>query len=69
MDVDIISESVEMPTEYEWGIHEWTWINEFTFLFDFHVLDVEYEASIENLLSEGTLSSEDHDLVISNLVR
>lgn len=69
MNVDIISKSVKMTTKDERSIHEWTRINKFTLLFDFHALDVEYEASIENLLSKGTFTSEDDYLIISDLIR
>ena len=58
-----------MSTEHQWGVHEWAGVHKLSFLSDRHFLDVEYEASIEDLLSKGTLSSENDDFVISDLVR
>ena len=69
MDVDIISKSVKVSTEHQWGVHERAGVDKLAFLSDRHFLDVEYEASIEDLLSKGTLSSENDDFVISDLVR
>jgi len=68
VDVDVVSEGVEVPAEHERGVHEWAWVNELTFLFDFHFLDIEYEASVENLLSQGAFSTENDDLVVRDLV-
>jgi len=69
VDVDVVSKGVEMPTEHEGSVHEWAWINKLTFFFDFHFLDIEYEASVENLLSQSTFPSENDDLIVSDLVR
>jgi hypothetical protein len=69
VDVDVISESVQVSSEHQRGVHERTGINELAFVRDCHFLDIEYEASIEDLLSQGTLSSENDDFVISDLVR
>jgi len=68
MDIDIVSECIHVASKDEWSIHEGAWINELTFLFDLHFLNVEQETSIEDLLSQGTLSSKDEYLIVSDLV-
>jgi len=69
VDVDVISKSIKVSAEHQWGVHERARVNKLSFLSDRHFLDVEYEASIEDLLSKGTLSSEDDDFIISDLIR
>jgi hypothetical protein len=68
VDIDIISKSVQVSAKHQGGVHERTRIDEFAFVRDSHFLDVEYEASIEDLLSNSALSSENDDFVISDLV-
>jgi hypothetical protein len=68
VDVNIIAKSIKVSSEYEWCIHEGTWVNKFALLSDLHLLDVEYKASIEDLLSEGALASKYENLIISDLV-
>lgn len=68
VDVDIVSKGVEITSENKRSVHEWAGINKLTFLFDFHFLDIEYEASIENLLSQSTLTSKNDDLIVGDLV-
>ena len=69
MDIDVISKSIKVSTKHQWGVHERARVDKLSFLSDRHFLDVEYEASIEDLLSKSTLSSEDDDFVISDLIR
>ena len=49
MNIDIVTEGVHVSTEHQGGIHERTWVYKFALFPNFHLLDVEYEASIENL--------------------
>ena len=68
MDVNIITESIHVSTEYQWRIHEGAWIHKLSLFLNLHLLDIEYEASIEDLLSNGTLASENHYFVVSDLI-
>lgn len=68
VDVDIVSESVEVAAKHERCVHERAWVNELAFLLDFHLLDVQDEAAIENEEGQRTLTSKDEDFVIGNLV-
>ena len=69
VNVDIITKCIHVSTKYQWSIHEWTWINKLSLFLNLHFLDVEYEASIEDLLGNGTLSTKNHDFIVCDLVR
>mgnify|MGYP007112324709 CR=1 FL=1 len=68
VDVDVISKGVEIASEHQGGVHERARVHEFAFFSHLHLLDVEYEAPVEDLRSQSTLSSENHDFVVSDLV-
>ena len=68
VDVNVVSEGEQITTEHQRSVHERARVHKLTFLLDFHFLDVEYEAPIENLLSQSALSSEDDDFIVSDLV-
>ena len=59
VDVNIISKSIKVATEHQGSVHERAWVYKLSFFSDLHLFDVEYEASIEDQESEGTLTSKD----------
>ena len=68
MDVDIVSESIQIATEDQRGVHERARIHKLALLSNFHSLDVEYETTVEYLERKSTLASEDQDFMVSDLV-
>jgi hypothetical protein len=68
MDVDIVTISVQAVVEHKRSVHERARIDKTTSLMNYHLLNVEYEATVEDLESDGTLSSEDDDFLISDLI-
>lgn len=68
VDVNIISKSIQVAAEHQRGVHEGAGIHKFSPLSNLHFLDVEYETSIEDLLSDSTFSAKDHDFIVCNLV-
>lgn len=68
VDVNIISKSIQVAAEHQGRIHEGAWIDELSFFIDLHFLDIEYEASIEDLLSDCTFTTKNHDFIVRNLV-
>ena len=58
MDENIIAKGVQVAAEYQWSVHKRAWINQFALLPDFHLLDVEYKAAVEDLESQGALAPE-----------
>lgn len=69
VDVDVVSKSIQVSTEHKRGVHERAWVNKLSFLRDLHFLHIEYEASIEDLLSQGAFTTENDDFVIGDLIR
>ncbi len=68
MDVDIISVGVETLVEHERGVHEGAGVHQTALLREGHLLNVKHETTVEYLKSQGTLTTEHHDLLIGNLV-
>ena len=68
VDENVVSEGVEIASEYQWRVHERARVYQFAFLADLHLLDVEYEAAVEDLESERALATEYQDLIVRNLV-
>ena len=68
VDVNVISKCVQVSTKYKRCIHERARVNKFSFFSDLHFLYIEYEASIEDLRSQSTFTSKNHNLIVSNLV-
>lgn len=57
-----------MATEDKRSVHEATRVHEFALFANLHLLDVEYEHATEDLESDGTLTTKDQDLIVSDLV-
>lgn len=68
VDVDVVSIGVEVVVEHEWGVHEWARVHEGASLIDLHLLNVKDEHSVEDLESQSTFTSKDHDLLVCDLV-
>jgi len=68
MDVNIITEGIERATEDEGRVHKAAGVNQLSAFLDLHLLDVHDEATVEDLLSQSTLTSKDDDLVVRDLV-
>lgn len=68
VDENIVSEGVEVAAENQWGIHEGAGVDKLAFFADLHLLDVEYEAAVEDLEGEGALTAKYEDLVVRDLV-
>ena len=69
MHVDVIAVSVQVVVEHEWRVHERAGVNKTSPLLDFHLLDVEYEAAVEDMESHCALPTKKNDLIVSDLVR
>ena len=69
MHIDVVAISVEALIEHQRSIHERAWIHEATSLTNLHLLNVKYEASIENVESHCALASKKKYLVVSDLMR
>ena len=68
MDVNVVAKGVQITSKHKRSVHERTGVNKFTFFSDLHLLHIEYEASVEDLRSQCTLSSENHDFIVGDLV-
>ena len=68
MDVNIVSICVHVSAEYQWSIHERARIDKFAFLSNLHFLHIKNEASVEDLLSQSTLTAKNDDFIFSNLI-
>ena len=68
MDENIIAKGVQVAAEYQWSVHKRAWVNQFSLLPDFHLLDVEYKAAVKDLESQGALTSKNQDFVVRDLV-
>ena len=53
MDIDVIAISIDAAVEDERRVHEAAWVNQLALFSDLHFLDVEYEASVEDLLGQS----------------
>jgi len=68
MDVDIITVGIEIRVENERCIHKRTRVDQATSLTNLHFLYIKDEASVEDVESDGTLTTEQQDLVIGDLM-
>ena len=57
MHIDVITISIEARVEYQRCIHERTRIHEAASLTKLHLLNIEHEASVEDMEGGGTLST------------
>ena len=68
VDVDIVAVCVEGRVEDERRIHEGTRIHQAASLTNLHLLDIKDKASIEDVEGHCTLTTEEKDLIVRNLV-
>ena len=69
VNVNVITKSIEVTSKHQGCIHKRAWIDKLTFLFDFHLLEIEYETSIEDLESQSALATEDKNFIVGDLIR
>ena len=68
MHIDVIAIGVEARVEHQRCVHERTRIHKAASLTNLHLFNIENEASIEDVESRCTFTTEQKDLVISDLV-
>jgi hypothetical protein len=68
MHVNVITVSIQTSIEDERGIHERTWVNKTSMFAHAHLLNVKHIAPVEDLEHDGALSTENHDLLLSDLM-
>ena len=68
MNINVIAISVEAAIEHKWCVHEAARINQTTSLTNLHFLHIEDKAAIEDMEGECTFTSEEQDLVVSDLM-
>ncbi len=68
MDVNVISIGIQTVVEYQWRIHEAAWVYKTSPFTNLHLFHIEHEAAVEDMESGGALSTEEKDLIVSDLV-
>ena len=68
MHVDVIAVGIEAAIEDEGCVHEAARIHQTASLTNLHFLHIEDEAAIEDVESQSTLSTEEQNLVVSDLM-
>lgn len=68
MNVDIVAISIQASVKYQRSIHEWAGVDKTTSLTNLHFFNIKHKASIKDLECQCWFTSEDQNLVISNLV-
>lgn len=68
MDVGVVSKGVERVVEYQGLVHEGALVHQAASLDDLHLFKVQHKDTIKDVVGNRTLASEDHDLLLSDLV-
>lgn len=68
MNVNVIAIGIETVIEDQWRVHKRTRIHQAASLTNLHLLNIEYEAAVENVESHSTFPTEEQNLVIGDLM-
>ena len=68
VNVHVVAERVESASKDKRRVHETAGVHQLASLLNLKLLHVKHEDSVEHLLRESALASENDDLVLSDLV-
>ena len=66
--INVIAVGLHVAVEDKRRVHKGARVNKTSSLLDLHLLDIEYEAAVEDMESNSALPTKKNNLVVSDLV-